>query len=112
MAKTPSGLRKQQKVKPAKKPSAKPWGRIGVKGARPMVMERLPEYKDPEPSAPDPAILRAHNIARARDVVVIDSRITQLRELHSPLKNVSGEEFCAAGCKGWPCATRKILGES
>ena len=37
--------------------------------------------------------------------------LDDLRDLHAPVKNESGQVFCAAGCKGfWPCATTKMLG--
>lgn len=110
MSKTPAGLRKQR-AKPFKK-EVKPRRRTPeswVSSRKAASDPPLPVYKDPE-LGPDPTVLRAHDVERARDVVVVDSRIQEISDLHAVLRNESNQEYCAAGCKGWPCATRKILG--
>jgi len=69
-------------------------------------VQPLPTYVAPRP------IVRPSLPPHADIEVTLtpDTRIADIAALHAPDRNVSGENYCKAGCKGaYPCPTMQIV---
>ena len=63
-------------------------------------VQPLPTYVAPRP------ILRPSLPPESK----ADTRLQDIAALHAPDRNVSGEYYCKAGCKGaYPCPTMQII---
>ena len=77
-------------------------------------------FRQVRPRAPkQPPIVSAAEVTHAlnaatpstlRPVAKKDTRLSDIVALHAPDRNVSGEYYCTAGCKGaYPCPTIQII---
>jgi hypothetical protein len=84
---------------------------LSARKSRPFSRLRKPVQPLPTYVAPRPIVrpsLPPH--ADIEVTLTPDTRIADIAALHAPDRNVSGEFYCTAGCKGaYPCPTMQIV---